>query len=85
MAAELGFSVPRDQGWSMVVDGRPTETLTVNYGFIGVELDRGPHVIELSFRPPGLLPGAIAGLVAAVVLIAASVIAMRARRRPTPS
>jgi uncharacterized membrane protein YfhO len=38
------------------------ETLVVNGAFLGVHLPAGASRVELRFRPPGLLPGLLLGL-----------------------
>lgn len=53
------FSIPYAKGWSMKVDGIPTEIQKVSIGFIGVPLTEGVHTIELRFITPGLILGAI--------------------------
>jgi hypothetical protein len=53
----------RRAGWSARVDGRAVDTVAANLLFIGVPVPAGQHTVELSYFPPGLIPGvALAGL-----------------------
>jgi uncharacterized membrane protein YfhO len=49
----LFFSIPYNKGWKAFVDGRKTEILPVNYGFIGVPVKAGQSQIRLEFVPFG--------------------------------
>ncbi len=48
-----------DEGWSVTVDGRPAQRLTVHEALRGVVVPAGLHTVEWSYRAPGLLPGVI--------------------------
>lgn len=50
-------SVPYSTGWRLTVDGRPTQTLVVNDGFVGARLPSGTHRIKLTYQTPGLKLG----------------------------
>jgi uncharacterized membrane protein YfhO len=53
------FSVPYDKGWSATVDGKPADIQLVDFGMMGLLLEKGQHQIELKFRPRFLTAGAI--------------------------
>jgi uncharacterized membrane protein YfhO len=65
----LFFSIPYDRGWSLKINGEPVEIEIVNIGFIGAQIGTGFHYIELEYRAPGLLPGAIISLLSLVCFI----------------
>lgn len=76
----LFTSIPYDKGWSLKVDGVEKEINELTGGvFISVPLDEGSHQISLSFRPPGLLAGAAATVLAIIALVVISVIGKRRR------
>ncbi len=54
------FSVPYSKGWSATVDGQKVGVMKANLGFMAVPLEgAGTHVVELRYRTPGLVVGAI--------------------------
>jgi hypothetical protein len=65
----LATSIPWSKGWSARVGGRKLPTLTVNGAFVGVRLPSGVSQVELRFRPPGFVAGAVLfGIAIAVTL-----------------
>ena len=48
----LFFSIPFDKGWAAKVDGVMQKPLRVNVGFLGLQLGKGDHTIELDYTPP---------------------------------
>jgi uncharacterized membrane protein YfhO len=48
----LFLSIPYDKGWHAIVDGKQTEPMLCNIGFLGLILDAGKHEIELFYEPP---------------------------------
>jgi len=76
----LFVSIPYDAGWRATVNGKPIEVLRAADAFIGIELEPGENVIEMSFFPEGLAWGlgiSLASLAAAVIQI----IVMKKRKR----
>jgi membrane protein YfhO len=58
-------------GWHCEIDGSESPIQSTVLGWIRVPVRAGDHTIQLSYRPPGLIPGAalaFAGLVLAVIL-----------------
>ncbi|MDH3346550.1 MAG: YfhO family protein [Desulfobulbaceae bacterium] len=53
----LGWSIPYDGGWHILIDGREVDAISVNYGFLGTVVEKGKHRIELSYTPPFLFIG----------------------------
>jgi uncharacterized membrane protein YfhO len=55
----LFISIPFDQGWSAMIDGRSVKPLLVARGFMGFTLDAGEHTVELQYFPPMVKGGFI--------------------------
>lgn len=53
----LFFSIPYDKGWKVKIDGKEVETLKINIGFLGIDLPKGNHNIEVTYVPQGLKLG----------------------------
>jgi hypothetical protein len=53
-------------GWSATVDGRPAEIVPANGALRGVAVDAGAHTVELRYRTPGLVVGALISLLTAL-------------------
>ncbi|CAM9474779.1 unnamed protein product, partial [Phaeothamnion confervicola] len=53
----LVFSIPFARGWSVAIDGVEQPVFSANLGLLGVEVERGPHRVELRFALPGFLAG----------------------------
>ena len=58
----LVFSIAREDGWTVYVDGKETEPETFAEAFISVPLTDGKHDIELIYTTPGLKTGAMISL-----------------------
>jgi len=48
----LFFSIPYDKGWHGMIDGKTTDPVLCNIGFLGFCLDPGKHDIDLFYKPP---------------------------------
>jgi hypothetical protein len=53
----LATSIYQDQGWHLLMDGRPHSTLVANGPFLAAWLPAGTHRLEAIYRAPGLIPG----------------------------
>jgi hypothetical protein len=53
----LASSIYQDQGWHLLLDGRPHPTLVANGPFLAAWLPAGEHRVEAIYRAPGLIPG----------------------------
>ena len=60
------FQTPFDAGWRAISDGRPTPTLKVDSGLLGVALKNGEHRIELRYQPPLLYAGAVVSILSCI-------------------
>jgi uncharacterized membrane protein YfhO len=47
----LFFSIPFDKGWHATIDGKSSELVLCNLGFIGLLVTSGQHKVELNFIP----------------------------------
>lgn len=76
------------RGWSATIDGRPVAIHPANLTFMAVEVPEGSHHVQLSFVPPGLIPGGLLGLgslLAAFALGLGDLIRWKWRRRRSQS
>ncbi len=55
--ATLVVSDTLTDGWSCELDGEPVPLLPANAAFRAVEVPAGDHLVEMHYRPPGLLAG----------------------------
>lgn len=64
----LFFSVPYDEGWSAYVNGKKSEIVKANYGFMAVSV-KGNKQSEIVFKynPPGFLTGIIITTVCGII------------------
>ena len=65
----LFLSIPFDEGWTAKVDGQEVEVKKLNGAFIGIELTKGNHDIELKYTPPGFKIGMGISIVSVTALI----------------
>jgi len=64
--AVVATSQPALPGWRVAIDGAETEALTINGAFLGAEVDRGRHRIELVYAPASWRAGLLAAFVGMV-------------------
>ena len=67
----LFFSIPYDEGWTVTIDGKNTETRTIGNAFLSVIIPEGEHEITLDYVPEGFGTGrliTIAGVLCYLVL-----------------
>ena len=57
------FMIPYEKGWSLMIDGKETELLRGDIGFLACKVSEGDHTLTLSFQAPGLKAGAAGSLV----------------------
>ena len=48
----LFFSIPYDKGWEIFINGKKTNYIKANIGFIVVPINKGQHKVELKYTPP---------------------------------
>ncbi|MFA6923450.1 MAG: YfhO family protein [Bacteroidales bacterium] len=76
----LFFSIPFDKGWSVSIDGNTVKPVTTNIGFTGLIVDKGNHIVELSFTPLYFHLSRIISLIA-IALFISLVFIKHARRQ----
>ncbi|MDO4393790.1 MAG: YfhO family protein [Bacillota bacterium] len=66
----LVTSIPYEQGWTLTIDGKECDIdQLVGDEFISTYVTAGEHIIELKFKPPGLMWGTLISLMAILILI----------------
>lgn len=53
----LFFSIPYDQGWKVMIDGKEEEIKPMEEGFLSVAIEKGKHKISLKYCSPGFSIG----------------------------
>lgn len=64
----LTTAVPYSEGWSITVDGNPVDPIRTNTMYVGCTIEAGTHHVEMSYRTPGLLLGAILSVTGLLLL-----------------
>ncbi|MEG1426248.1 MAG: YfhO family protein, partial [Oscillospiraceae bacterium] len=65
------FSVPYESGWKATVNGKPTEVLRTNIGFMTVRVPEGEEIrISFTYTTPGVFWGIIITLFSVGALVA---------------
>ncbi len=67
-AGILFTSIPYEEGWTVYVNGIPTQTKAFADAFVSIDLPAGQHTITMSYMPVGLKEGAIISLASLVIL-----------------
>ena len=68
----LQFATNYRDGWQVLVDGEEVETFVSNKYFLGINVDRGFHRIEMIYKTPNLKLGIICSSIGFLNLIALS-------------
>ena len=59
-ATELIYtSINYDEGWEITVDGEKIDPIAIGDALIGIDAAPGTHTVEMTYRPKGLMIGAI--------------------------
>ncbi len=74
----LCFSVPYSKGWKAYVDGREVKLHRCNIQYMGLELEKGSHHVELRYHTPLMRPGLAISIVGLVTFV--SLLIMRRRQ-----
>jgi hypothetical protein len=64
-------------GWRTYIDGRPVDTLRVDYNLRGAVLPAGEHLVEFSYQPKSVAVGTAISLLALVLLLSGIMIDRR--------
>ena len=65
-------SIPYDEGFTVLVDGKEVEYEMVNKGFVGFPIEEGTHTVTLEYQSPWFRAGVFLsgiGLLSALVII----------------
>ncbi len=65
----LQIATSYSKGWKAYVDGKKTDIINVNTGFIGIELNEGEHEIYFKYCTPYIKIGAIISILGIIILI----------------
>ncbi len=65
----LFFSIPYDEGWTVLVDGVKTEPTSVGDAFLAVPLEEGEHTVSLTYTPPGFSAGWKISLISLILFV----------------
>ena len=65
----LQISTSYTSGWKAFVDGKETDTINVNTGFIGIPLNQGEHKIRLEYNTPYLKIGTYLSCIGLILII----------------
>lgn len=76
----LFFSIPYDTGWNITVDGAEVPVRIVDYGMMGIMIDKGTHQVELNYTVPYLKEGAIVTSISVLLFIGMLVLAKVKKR-----
>lgn len=64
-AKESGYlisSIPYDENFTICLDGKEIPLLKVNTAFLGAKVEKGEHVIEISYQAPGKFAGLLCSI-----------------------
>lgn len=75
----LQLAIPYSEGWTATVDGEAAELSRSGGMYMGLALEAGEHVVELSYCTPWLKQGALISAAAALVCIALAIVNRRRR------
>ncbi len=64
----LMIAIPYQDGWSIYVDGKKAENFKCDYGFYGIGLGSGEHVVEARYALPYLKEGAMISFAGVIVV-----------------
>lgn len=50
-------SIPYDEGWTVFIDGKKSQTFEIGYGILGTAITQGEHTVEFRYCPKGIKIG----------------------------
>ena len=65
----LKITIPYDKGFKLYVDGKRVGKVLTDKTFLGLEITKGTHKIDIKYTPPLLKAGAITSLIGIFLLI----------------
>ena len=73
--------IPNNKGWNIKVNGEKATPISVNGGFIGLELSTGHNKIEMNFMSPYFKTGLLMSGFGFIIFIVIIVVDSRKRFR----
>lgn len=70
----LSFSMPYDNDWHVMVDGKEYDTEKINVSLLGARVNSGHHIVELKYSSKAFNAGAFVSLVTLLITIAFCVV-----------
>lgn len=67
--SSIMFSIPYDEGWTVYIDGKKTDTYTIKDAFLAVNTSAGTHTVELRYIPKNLILGICITIFSILILI----------------
>ena len=64
----LLLTIPDQDGWEVYVDGKKTETINGDYGFLAVKLAAGNHEVKAVYHIPYMKQGAVVSILGVLLL-----------------
>ena len=77
----LFFSIPYDDGWTVTVDGKNTETRTIGNAFLSVIIPEGEHEIILDYVPEGFRTGRLITIASVLCYLVLCVFTHKRRKK----
>ena len=65
----LMIAIPYQEGWNIYIDGEKVSTFDTDYGFIGIELTEGSHIIDCKYEIPKMKLSIIMSLIGVILLL----------------
>ena len=63
------YQIPYDKGFSVEVNGKKSEIIKVNNGFIGIKINKGINNINVKYMPKGFIEGLIVSIISIIIYI----------------
>jgi uncharacterized membrane protein YfhO len=77
----LFTSIPNDNGWKVIVDGKEREVMSIGTALVGVRLDPGTHEIEFKYGLSGAWLGLLVSLASVALMLIIFLLPFLRRRR----
>lgn len=63
------YQIPYDKGFSVEVNGKKSDMIKVNNGFIGIKINKGINNINVKYMPKGFIEGLIVSIISIIIYI----------------